>query len=41
LKTVVVKAGQVAGAKLRFIGEGNEQYKREPTDLIITLTEDN
>ena len=40
VKTVIVKAGQAPGAKLRYKGEGNEQFKRPSTDLVVTLTED-
>lgn len=40
VKAVVIKAGQVPGATLKYKGEGNEQFKRQPTDLIITLVED-
>ena len=36
---VVVKPGMQVGTKLRFKGKGNEQYKRPPTDLVVTLVE--
>jgi len=39
LKTLVVKPGQAAGTTLRFKGDGNQQLKRESTDLIVTLVE--
>lgn len=39
-ETVVVKPGMHVGTKLRFKGKGNEQYKKEATDLIVTLVED-
>lgn len=37
VKTLVIKQGWTLGQKLKFKGEGNQQYKRDPTDLIITL----
>ena len=40
MKQVVIKAGQAVGTKLKFKTEGNQQYKRASTDLIITLVED-
>jgi len=39
VKTFVIKAGMAAGTKLRFRGDGNQQLKREPTDLIVTLVD--
>jgi DnaJ-class molecular chaperone len=36
---VVVKPGMLVGTKLRFKGKGNEQYKKPPTDLVVTLVE--
>lgn len=39
-KQVVIKAGNSAGAVLKYKGEGNEQFKSDTTDLIVTLAED-
>lgn len=39
MKTVIVKPGQAPGLVFKFKGEGHQQYKREPTDLIVTLVE--
>jgi DnaJ-class molecular chaperone len=39
VRQIVVKAGMSAGQVLRFKGEGHEQYKREATDLVITLVD--
>lgn len=36
---VVVKPGMQVGTKLRYKGKGNEQYKKPPTDLVVTLVE--
>lgn len=40
VKTVIVKPGMTSGTTLRYKGEGNEQYKRPPTDLQITLVDE-
>jgi DnaJ-class molecular chaperone len=40
VKTVIVKAGMGAGTKLKYKGEGNQQYKKPSTDLIVTLVDD-
>ena len=40
VKTVIVKPGMKAGTTLRYKGEGNEQYKRPATDLLITLVDE-
>ena len=38
VKTVIIKAGSTVGTVLKYKGEGNEQYKREATDLLVKLT---
>ncbi len=40
IKTVIVKPGMAPGTVLRYKGEGNEQYKKAPTDLVVTLVDD-
>ena len=40
VKTVIIKPGMSAGTLLRYKGEGNEQYKRPATDLLVTLVEE-
>lgn len=40
VKQVVIKPGQSAGAQLLFKGEGNEQYRRPSTDLVLTLVDE-
>jgi len=40
VKTVIVKAGMSNGTVLRYKGEGNEQYKRPATDLVVTLVDE-
>lgn len=39
VRQIIIRAGMESGQKLKFKAEGHEQYKREPTNLIVKLVD--